>query len=273
MIKQRSHHCRQLGRGASHSLLYLGDQNPLLFLCALQTQPQPWPGVPQPAGPPHCCTGRALGTCQLHGNPGQRGPMQQNKTPTSPCKLNPGGVTGQGGSSSILEPGQSRQWDHFPSLAAWLSSLPTAVPPSPASASPAPRPRTPLALRSLCKQCPVTPQPRPSSPTQTGCRGCSAAGHRLRCCCLPSAAGHISPDTTVWPRPGALRAPTAHHSPRDRPECHPFPARSQTPGGSKALASAQGASCKDFSTDANARGGSEPWAHRDHPAGPVAQPQ
>lgn len=150
--------------------------------------------------------------------------MQQNKTPPSPCRPNPGGVTGQGGSSSsTLEPGQGRQWEHFPSLAPWLSSLPSTVPPSPASASPAPHPRTPLAPRSLCKQCPVTPQPCPSSPTQTGAAqlqdtdSAAAASAPLRGTSLRTQpcghglvrSGHPQPTTAPGTHPSATRPPRA----------------------------------------------------------------
>lgn len=172
MIKRRSHHCRQLGRGASHSLLYLAHQTPLLFLCALQTQPQPRPVAPQPAGPPCRCTGRAPGMHRLHGDLRQRGPMQRNKTPLSPCEQTPGGSLGRGAA---------------PSRGLGRVGSGSALSPSPAPASPAPCPRTPLVPRHLRNQCPVTPQPRPNPLIQTGHWGYLTAGHRHRRC-LPCAA-------------------------------------------------------------------------------------
>lgn len=116
---------------------------------------------------------------------------------------------GSRGRGAAPSHGRGWQQEHFPSLAPWPSSLPSTVSPPLASASPAPCPCTPLVPRHLCKQRPVTPQPRPNSPIQTRLRACLATGHRP-CCCLPSTAGHISSlDTTARPRPGVFWAPAA----------------------------------------------------------------
>lgn len=167
-MKQRSHHCRQLGWGASHSLLYLGNQNPLLLLCDLRNQPQPCPGAPQLAGGPYHCMGHAPSVRRMQ-RPGAEQPNAAEQTPP-PHKPQPR-VTGQGGSS-----------------APWHRSLSSAVSPSPTSASTAPHPQPPSPQGTFAKSA-CHPQPCPNSPIQTST---SAAQPQD----TDPAAGHIiSPDT------------------------------------------------------------------------------
>lgn len=116
------------------------------------------PHSPQdPLAAARLCCGRA---------PGAEEPDEAEQNPPLPHSPKPG-VSPAGG-SAVPEPGQGRQ-----GAAPQPSSPPSAVPPPPAAASPAPQPHAPR-----CKQCPVTPQPRPDPPIPTRRRGRSAAGHQ-----------------------------------------------------------------------------------------------
>lgn len=56
MIKQQRHHCKQLGRGAPCSLLYLSDPDPFLSLCPVNAAPAATWGPPSlPDSPALLC--------------------------------------------------------------------------------------------------------------------------------------------------------------------------------------------------------------------------